>query len=204
MKPVLNEELISFFAMVSLGVLIGVVFDALRAARKVMIKRRFFVNLTDIIFWVVVFFLTILTLYLFCDGELRFFLVISAFLSMILYFLTISKGVKYIFSKILEIFLAFFKFIFKILLTPFKFLYKILLIRAFRKIDKFIDKFRKREVVKNEENSCSNGFINRCILACKRHRTATGNNKKQRKNPKFEYKNRRATGNKRRNKRHDG
>ena len=78
MKPILSKELLAFFAMVGLGGLIGVIFDLLRAFRKI-IKRDFFVHITDIVFWVSAFFVTVITLYLFLDGELRFFLVISAF-----------------------------------------------------------------------------------------------------------------------------
>lgn len=145
MKPMLSQELYSFFAMMGLGVIIGVIFDLLRALRMAIPKREIFCHITDIIFWVMVAFMTFKTLFIFSDGEIRFFLVISAFLSMILYFLTVSKWVKHLFFKVFYKILNIFKFILKILLTPLEFLYKILLIRTFRNIRKIIDKFIKKE-----------------------------------------------------------
>ena len=149
MKPVLSEEVYAFFAMVVLGVLIGIVFDIFRSFRKVLIKKPLAVNISDIIFWVLTFLISVQAFYRFSDGRLRIFLVIASFLGMILYFLTISSAIKYVFCVILQIFSKIIKFILKILLTPARFLYKILIVMSlwiFGKIKK-ISKVIKRKTV---------------------------------------------------------
>lgn len=198
MKPILSEELYAFFGMVILGVFIGVIFDILRSFRRVLIKSSIAVNISDIVFWFLAFFVSFRALYNFCDGRLRIFLVIASFLGLLLYFLTISNAIRYAICVILRIFLKIIKFIFKILLTPARFLYKILVMMSlwiFRKVKKILELIKRKKVKKrglhNGDEGCEKqknsgfnlgGFSCCGIFINKRRNAATKNNRKQRKN----------------------
>lgn len=156
MKPIFAEELYSFFAMLILGVCVGILFDVFRSIRRVVVKRSIAVHVSDALFWIITLFMTIKILYIFNDGRLRACLITASFLGGLLYFLTLSRPFIYLFSSILKIFLKIFKFIFKILLTPVHFLYKILLV-AFEGILRNIKKLKisfKRK--KNKKRGCRN------------------------------------------------
>ena len=188
MKPVIAEEVYTFLGMTVLGALIGFIFDILRGFRKNIIKREFFVHITDVLFWSVSLVITMKTIYYFSDGVLRICFVVASFLGGLLYFFTLSRPFMWVFSIILQINLKIFKFIFKILLTPTHFLYKILLVTfegIMSMIRKLKKRFKRKKVKKrgcrNDKKKCkgddsnNRSFFCGCFSADKRSHVATGN-----------------------------
>lgn len=203
MKPIFADEVYAFFAMTALGTALGVLFDIFRAARRVSIKSDAAVHVSDALFWVVALFMSLRAFFVFNDGRLRACLFCAAFLGGVLYFLTVSRAVLWLFLKLFEIILKIFKIILKILLTPAHFLYKILLIGfkfVFGKIRLFFDKIKKK---KHKKRGCLNGrkkkreqknnnpraggFFGNRIFSCKRSNAAAKDNRKQRRNRKSEH-----------------
>ncbi len=202
MKPVILEELYAFFLLFVSGIAIGIFFDILRSVRKVFIKNNIAVQISDLLFLTVSFLITLKMLSVSTDGAPRLFALLAAVLGMLLYFLTISRFIICLFSKILEEILKFFRFIFKILLTPARFLYKILLL-AFnfmrRKIISFITKIKIKNKKrgygndnKEKKTSLFNRFGSRCIFSHKGNCAAAKNNTEQRRNRKLKRTNRKA------------
>lgn len=209
MKPIFAEELYSFFAMLILGVCVGILFDVFRSIRRVVVKRSVAVHVSDALFWIITLFMTIKILYIFNDGRLRACLITASFLGGLLYFLTLSRPFIYLFSSILKIFLKIFKFIFKILLTPVRFLYKILLVAfegILRNIKKLKIRFKRK---KNKKRGCRNDrerkekekannshrgrFFGGCFFVGKRSNATAEDKRKQRRNRKLKHSNNTAT-----------
>ena len=82
-----------FMAFSIVGVTIGILFDFFRIIRKTIKTNDFFTYIEDILFWILTGIIIIFSMYYFCDGELRFFMVIGIILGTIMYLLTISRYV---------------------------------------------------------------------------------------------------------------
>ena len=82
-----------FMAFSIVGVTIGILFDFFRIIRKTIKTNDFFTYIEDILFWIITGIIIIFSMYYFCDGELRFFMVIGIILGTIMYLLTISRYV---------------------------------------------------------------------------------------------------------------
>ena len=82
-----------FMAFSIVGVTIGILFDIFRIIRKTIKTNDFFTYIEDVLFWILTGIIIIFSMYYFCDGELRFFMVIGIVLGTIIYLLTISRYV---------------------------------------------------------------------------------------------------------------
>ena len=100
-----------FMAFSIVGVTIGILFDFFRIIRKTIKTNDFFTYIEDILFWILTGIIIIFSMYYFCDGELRFFMVIGIVLGAIIYLLTISRYV-------IKISLFFINIIKKIIINP--------------------------------------------------------------------------------------
>ena len=123
MSVSLNYELTTFLFSVLAGIYCSIIFDFFRAIRLCFSGKNIFVGISDIVFWIICCIICFLSIYNKSSGELRLYQISGIAISSFIYFLTLSKAVKCIFS----IFFKILKFIFKIVLTPIVFLYKILL-----------------------------------------------------------------------------
>ena len=123
MSVSLGYEMNAFLFSALAGILCSIIFDFFRSIRVYFSNKDILIGFSDIAFWLICCLLCFITIYNKSSGELRLYQFSGILISSFLYFLTMSKPVKCIFS----FFFKFIKFIFKIVLTPIVFLYKILL-----------------------------------------------------------------------------
>ena len=80
-----------FMAFTIVGMLIGVLFDIFRILRKNIKTNDFITYIEDIVFWIITGMIIIYSMYIFSDGELRFFMIAGIIIGAIIYLLTISE-----------------------------------------------------------------------------------------------------------------
>ena len=80
-----------FIIFLIIGITIGVLFDCFRASRKEFKTSDFITFIEDILFTVISGFLFINNLIIINNGEIRFYIIMSLFFGLIIYFFTISK-----------------------------------------------------------------------------------------------------------------
>lgn len=132
------EQLQSFLIFTILGILIGIIFDIFRILRKTFKTADIITYIQDVIFWIITGGLILFSIFIFNNGELRFYLFIGIFIGLVVYMLSLSKYfikinvfiinlIKKIISKILQIILKpvkiFFIFIKKIIFKPISFIF---------------------------------------------------------------------------------
>ena len=111
-----------FLVFSLVGIIIGILFDFFRILRKTIKTNDIVTYIEDILFWIISGIIIIYTMYVFCDGQLRFFMIMGIVIGTALYMVTISKYVIKI-----SVFLI--KKKKKIIIYPIK-----LLIKVFKKI----------------------------------------------------------------------
>lgn len=125
-----------FIVFTIVGIIIGVLFDIFRILRKTFKTNDIVTNLEDVIFWIITGIIIVYTMYVFCDGELRFFMILGIIMGTIMYLITLSKYVIKISIFIINI-------IEKILIIPIKLLKIILKKLIFKPITFICINFRK-------------------------------------------------------------
>lgn len=143
MKVSFEFEVFSFFASVVLAILIGIVYDFFRAARKALKNAV----LCDILMWITVFFLVVWTWFFVFFGVLRWYMILGVFFTGVIYFLTVSRYTYFLFQFVVDKICLVFGVILKILLTPPRFLCKMLCVY----IGRFKSKFSKKVEGKCDE-----------------------------------------------------
>ena len=118
----LEYELITFLSSVLLAILVGIVYDFFRALRK-LFKMTV---LWDTLMWITVLVLVVCVWFFVQNGEVRWYTILGAVSSGIIYFFSFSKCVFFVFDFAIGKIYAFFCIIFKILLTPPRFLCRII------------------------------------------------------------------------------
>jgi spore cortex biosynthesis protein yabQ len=104
------------------GIVIGIGFDIFRVLRKSFRTSDMVTYIEDILFGILTGIFLIIMLFIFNNGQLRFFIFVAISLGLLLYLLTISKY----FIKINVIILAFIKKLVHMMLYPIQKLYKIM------------------------------------------------------------------------------
>lgn len=82
-----------FMVFSIVGAAIGILFDIFRIIRKAFKTNDIITYMEDILFWILTGIIIIYTMYKFCDGELRFFMIMGIALGICLYIVTISHYV---------------------------------------------------------------------------------------------------------------
>ena len=119
----MNNNQIYLFAIYMLcGIVIGIGFDIFRVLRKSFRTSDMVTYIEDILFGILTGIFLIIMLFIFNNGQLRFFIFVAIFLGLLLYLLTISKC----FIKINVIILTFIKKLVHTILYPIQKLYKIM------------------------------------------------------------------------------
>ena len=140
-------ELESFVASILIGILTGSIYDIFRSIRYVSGKD----TPSDFVMWLFIIASSAFLWYKFQNGEIRWYMLVGASVSILLYFLTISRIVFCIFYFLVRKIYSFFNIFFKLLLTPIKFLCKMVSVY----IKKAKTKFSKKVEDKNyEEKAC--------------------------------------------------
>ena len=90
--------LTSFFVT---GICIGIIFDLFRLTRKVFKLPDIIIYIEDILFWCLAGILILYTIFTFTTGEIRLYMIIIMLFACFLYFISISKFLLHISTKIL-------------------------------------------------------------------------------------------------------
>ncbi len=115
-------EIETFAVSIILGLVIGIFYDLARSMKSIFNKVAVF----DSFMWIGVIAFSVFLWYEYQNGEIRWYMIMGTLLSLIIYFLTVSKYVFRVLSFLAGKTYRFFNIIFKLLLTPPKFLCKIL------------------------------------------------------------------------------
>lgn len=148
------EQMHSFLLFMLTGIMISILFDLFRISRKIFHTSDIITYIEDALFWIVSGILTLYSIFIFNNGELRFYIFIGIFVGIILYMVFISKYfikinvmiisfIKRIISKIVNLILIPIKFAFstikKIIFKPFSFIcinLRKFVTKIFKKINK--------------------------------------------------------------------
>lgn len=156
------------------GVIIGFVFDVFRILRKSFKTSDIITIIQDILFWIITGMIVLYSIFIFNNGEIRFFMFIGIFLGVLLYMVLLSKYIIKISVETIKIVKKIINFVFKILIFPIKSIYniskKILkrpilfcfinMKKTIRQIDTKICKNKKKKAKKIGENKNKSRIIN--------------------------------------------
>ncbi len=122
---VLNQANL-FLIFVINGAIIGLVFDIFRILRKSFKTSDIITIIEDILFWIITGIIILYSIFIFNDGEIRFFMFIGILLGVMLYMLILSQHIIKISVRIILTIKRILTFIFKILISPIQAIYKII------------------------------------------------------------------------------
>lgn len=86
-----NNQSLIFFVFTLDGVIIGLLFDFFRIVRKTFKIADVLTYIQDISFWILTGLIFLYSMYKFCDGELRFFMLLGVLLGVLIYIFTLSR-----------------------------------------------------------------------------------------------------------------
>lgn len=123
-----------FLVFIVNGVLIGLLFDFFRIARKVFQTNDMVTYLEDILFWILTGAIVLYSIFVFNNGELRLFMFLGILLGAFTYMITLSSyiikinvkiinGLKKVFSFIFLPIKAFYQLLHKLFFKPITFLF---------------------------------------------------------------------------------
>ncbi len=139
-----------FLVFIVNGVLIGLLFDFFRIARKVIPTNDFVTYIEDVLFWILAGSTVLYSIFIFNNGELRLFMFLGIILGAFTYMVFISSYIIKINVKIINILIIPFKTIFKILHKIFFRPFTVIFINIRKSFTKFGIKLRKQKnIVKN-------------------------------------------------------
>ena len=121
---VLNQANL-FLIFVINGLIVGLLFDIFRILRKSFKTSDLVTIIEDILFWLITGFIILYSIFVFNNGEIRFFMFIGIFIGAGLYMVLLSNYVIKISVKIIYILKKIITCILKILLFPVQCIYKI-------------------------------------------------------------------------------
>lgn len=163
-----------FLIFVVDGIVIGLIFDIFRILRKSFKTSDIITTIEDILFWIITGMIVLYSIFIFNNGEIRFFMFIGMFLGILLYMFLLSTFIMKISIKIVTILKKITVFILKIAIFPIQSLYKIIknilrkpilfcfinLKKTVRQIGTKIYKNRKKKMKKIGENNNKSRIIN--------------------------------------------
>lgn len=141
-----------FMAFSIVGVAIGLLFDIFRILRKTIKTNDIVTYLEDILFWILTGIIIVFSMYYFCDGQLRFFMIIGIILGTVIYILTISRYVIKVSVFIINL-------VKRIIIYPFVIIYRFVKKIIFRTIFIICINFRKNLIKNVKKYKKSRGFF---------------------------------------------
>ena len=170
---VLNQASL-FLVFVINGLIIGLVFDLFRILRKSFKTSDIITTIEDILFWIITGIIILYSIFVFNNGEIRFFMFIGIFLGVMLYMLLLSNYIIKVSVKIIILTKKIVAFIFKIIIFPVQSIYKIIknilkkpilfcfinLKKTIRQIGTKISKNKNKKTKKIGENNNKSRIIN--------------------------------------------
>lgn len=87
----INNQLLTFLLSIILGVIFSAIYDVFRALRRAGLNSFIATFIADIIYWIVIAFLTFLFLLARTKGEIRGYVLIAALIGFLVFRITLSK-----------------------------------------------------------------------------------------------------------------
>ncbi len=144
-----TNQMYLFLIFIVDGVLIGLLFDFFRIARKVCQTSDIMTYIEDILFWILTGFIVLYSIFVFNNGELRLFMFLGILLGAFIYMLWISSYIIKINVKIINVL----KKVLSIFFTPFHFVFiniRKISTNVYIKVGNILKKVKKeKNVVKN-------------------------------------------------------
>lgn len=108
------------------GIIIGILFDFFRILRKTFKTSDLITYIEDSLFWILTGIIILYSIFVFNNGEIRFFIFFGIILGVLLYMLLFSSYIIKINVKMINLIKKIVIKIIKVLLIPFKYFYKII------------------------------------------------------------------------------
>ena len=106
------------------GVIIGLLFDIFRILRKSFKTSDLITIIQDILFWIITGIIILYSIFIFNNGEIRFYMFLAVILGALLYMLLLSRYIIKISVEIINVIKKVLKFIFKIISWPIQIIYE--------------------------------------------------------------------------------
>lgn len=119
------------------GIIIGLLFDIFRILRRSFKTSDIITYMQDVLFWILTGFILLYSIFVFSNGEIRFYMFLAVFLGSLIYMLIFSKYFIEINVKIILIFKNVIEKILAIIIFPIKIIMKFMK-KIFFKPIKFI------------------------------------------------------------------
>lgn len=160
----MTEQALHLLMITALGASCACLYDLFRAAHRLMKRHTAAVNVSDVLYWLIVTVGVIYALWLINDIEVLLYQIAGLIIGVILYFLLFSAYIYRFFSVITEKTAKIMLYILKILLTPVRFLYKIITAFIFFTAKKFTNLFKRmlfRNAPEGKGGSTDDGIENK-------------------------------------------
>ena len=108
----LHQETISFLTFILVGVIYGIIFDFFRALRKVKKPKDFVVSIQDILYFIIVGIILVVTMCTRTLNGIRIYSILSILLGVVIYMSTLSNKMEKIFIGLIKAFNSIVAFIF--------------------------------------------------------------------------------------------
>ena len=104
MADLIYEEVELFVVCLLLGALLAMVYDGVRIFRMLVNHGEIMVDIEDLLFWLFTAWMVFRTLFYYNRGALRGYAFLGMFLGVLLYTLTVSRGLLFVAHKMVPIF----------------------------------------------------------------------------------------------------
>ncbi len=135
-----KEQVYVFLLCVSIGIFIGFIYDLFKILRKSIKHKDLFIQIEDLLYWIIVTFITFLVLLHRNNGEVRMYAVIGLIIGYVINETLISIGTVKLGVKFINYITIVIKQFIKLIIFPLKVIFKFL-----EKPLKFVNKKRKRK-----------------------------------------------------------
>ncbi len=122
----MENQALLFAIFIINGVLIGILFDIFRIIRKTFKTTDMITYIHDTLFWLLTGLLTLYFIFIYNNGEIRFYIFLGIMLGITLYMLILSKHIIKISVKIVNFLKDILVNISSIIIYPFKIIAKII------------------------------------------------------------------------------
>ncbi len=122
----ITNQVYLFFIFIANGIIIGLLFDIFRILRRTMKTSDFITYVEDILFWILTGFSILYSIFVFNNGEIRFFMFLAIGLGITCYMLLFSSFIIKTNVVIINFFKKIISIIFNIIKLPFKYILKLI------------------------------------------------------------------------------
>lgn len=122
MNELVNTQTLLFIKCIEIGILMGMIYDLIRIARKIINHYNFIVQVEDVLYWLACSLIGFAILYMHNYAEIRFFGLIGMILGGIMYLCTFSIIFMKIATWVIDLVKKIISYILHILSIPIKWL----------------------------------------------------------------------------------